>query len=250
MQERPPKSEYILFGDESGDHGLANLHPRSRAFVIAFAIVRRRDYEQVVIPRFRRFKRRYLGDESVPLHEREIRRGEGVFRRLHGPEKRLEAQRMLRQLVQNLPFNIISVGFRKDQFAPNPELAGSPYDRRFVEGLAAYAAAMPGTSADTRITQIVVDARGAKEDARLQNLVESLTLATAGETANVRFQIRFAKKFEAEVGVELADLIASPIAWRILGRAHPLIPFELLEPKFLRHPSDPDRISMIVLDGE
>jgi hypothetical protein len=50
--------------------------------------------------------------------------------------------------------------------------------------------------------------------------------------------------------VEIADLIANPIAQYILGRQHPLFPFSLLEPKFLRHPEDPSRFALIVLDRD
>ncbi len=244
------QSSYVIFADESGDHGLTNLRSHSRAFVIAFAIFRREEYERVAIPTFTEYKRRFFGDESAPLHERDIHRGEGAFRRLRGAHRRAEAEEQLRHILERLPFAIVAVGIRKDRFIAGPDRPGSPYERRFVEALVAYLLTMP--EADTRSlpTEIVVDSRGKREDAQLLDLVNALTKDGDPETASFRFQIRFTKKADAEVGVEVADLIANPIARRVLNEEHPLIPFRLLEPKFLRHPTDASRFSLIVLGAE
>lgn len=242
------QSEFVIFADESGDHGLTNVRSHSRAFVIAFAIFSRRDYDEIVVPAFKAYKQRYFGDESVPLHERDIRRGDGAFRRLAGPQARAEAEQQLRNLLRELPFSIVAVGIRKDRFVPLAHRSASPYELWFIAGVLAYLSAMPLGGARTPPTEIVVDSRGEKEDGQLRRLIESLTDANIPEASAFRFQIRFARKADVEVGVEVADLIANPIARRVLNEEHSFIPFRLLEPKFLRHPDDPSRFALVVLE--
>ena len=242
------QSELVVFADESGDHGLTNLRSHSRAFVIAYAIFGRQEYDELVVPAFKAYKQRFFGDELVPLHERDIRRGDGAFRRLAGPEARAEAEQELRRLLAQLPFSIVAVGVRKDRFVARADRPASPYDLWFVEGILTYLSAMPSAGAASPPTEIVVDSRGEKEDGQLQNLVNSLTHADTPEGSSFPFQIRFAKKTDVEVGVEVADLIANPIARHVLNEEHPMIPFRLLEPKFLKRTDDPSRPALIVLE--
>ena len=249
MAQDDLQSRYVIFADESGDHGL-NSKSHSRAFVIAFAIFRRDVYEQSVVPAFQDYKRLFFQDQLAPLHEREIRRGEGVFRRLRGDSERQEAREALLQLLRRVPFAIVEVGIDKDRFSANPERVESPYLRRFIETLVACLMTMPDMNAADPPTEIVADSRGAKEDQQLQSLVDSLTDSEDPDTGSFRFRIRFTTKADVEVGVEVADLIANPISRRVLRQEHPMIPFHLLEPKFLRHPDDPSRLSLIVLEHE
>ena len=250
MGSEAEQSRYIIFADESGDHGLSNVRSHGRAFVIALAIFERADYEQIVVPKFMQYKHHFFQDDSAVLHEREIRRGEGPFRRLRGELQRKEAEEELRKLLRSVPFSIVAVGINKEHFVANPSLFGAPYDRRFIEALLACLVAVPDLTHSVVPTEIVVDSRGKKEDAQLLDLVHSLTSSQSPQYEAFRFHIRFARKIDAEVGVEIADLIANPIARRVLGEEHALIPFRILEPKFLRHPFNQTGTSLIVLSHE
>ncbi len=149
-----------------------------------------------------------------------------------------------------MPFSIVAVGIGKERFVANPAQYGAPYDRRFIEALLACLVAVPDLTDSSAPTEIIVDSRGKKEDAQLLELVHSLTSSQSPQYEAFRFHIRFARKLDAEVGVEIADLVANPIARRVLGEEHPMIPFRLLEPKLLRHPIDETGISLIVLSLE
>ena len=249
MASELEQSRYIIFADESGDHGL-NRTSHSRAFVIAFAIFRRDIYEAIAVPALQHFKRRYLGSEFVPLHEREIRTGDGYFRQIPGPAAREAALNHLRLLLQYLPYSIVAVGIDKDRFTPNPDHPGSPYHRRFLETLVASLRTMPDISTAMPPTEIVADSRGKKEDEQLRMLVNTGTDSDDPALARFQFRIRFTSKSDIEVGVELADLIANPISRQVLNQQHPIVPFRLLEPKFLRHPVDPIRPALFILERE
>lgn len=200
------------------------------------------------MPAFKAYKLRLFGNESAPLHERDIRRGDGAFRRLAGPQARAEAEQQLRNLLRELPFSIVAVGVRKDRFVALRGRSATPYERWFVEAILAYLSVMPGVGVTLPPAEIVVDSRGEKEDRQLRSAVDSLIRADALAMSSARFQIRFARKAEIEVGVEIADLIANPIARRVLNEEHPMVPFQLLEPKFLRRSDDPSRLALIVLE--
>lgn len=243
------RSEYIVFGDESGDHGLSNVRSHSRAFAIALAIFRRDDYEEYFVPALRAFKRTYFGDENLILHEREIRRGDGAFRRLKGIEEREATAAALRLFVAAAPFRIAAFGYRKDRYQPSEVDRAEPYAVPMIAALLSQQIAMPHTRGLDPATELVLDSRGAVEDAQLASVIERATFLSGPPYGDFRFDVRFARKSERVAGVELADLIANPIARRVLNEDHPLIPFEILEPKFLRHPDDPSRLALILANG-
>ena len=66
-------SDFLVFVDESGDHGLASIDPGFPLFVLAFCIIRKSDYVERIVPAMQRFKFKHFGHDNVVLHEREIR---------------------------------------------------------------------------------------------------------------------------------------------------------------------------------
>ncbi len=72
-------SDYIVFVDESGDHGMANIDPAFPLFVLSCCLISKRDYMAAVVPAIQRIKFATFGHDAVVLHEREIRRDLGAF---------------------------------------------------------------------------------------------------------------------------------------------------------------------------
>ncbi len=159
---------------------------------------------------------------------------------------------LLRLFVAAAPFRLAAVGYHKDRYQPSELEQAHPYDLPVVMGLLAQQAAMPHTIGVESPTELVFDARGAVEDGRLAETIRAVAEVppmAEQDQGDLQFNLRFVSKSEREAGVELADLVANPIASEILGEPHPLIPFEILEPKFLRHPSDPTRFALIRMDA-
>jgi hypothetical protein len=91
----PPFSDYIVFVDESGDHGMgANIGPDYPMFVLAFCAFRKEDYLSQVCPAVQRFKFRHWGHDGVVLHEHEIRKPADEMRRAPGIHQRPSADRI------------------------------------------------------------------------------------------------------------------------------------------------------------
>lgn len=53
-----PASNFIVFADESGDHGLSRINPNYPIFVLSCCIFRKDDYIDRVCPALQRFKLR------------------------------------------------------------------------------------------------------------------------------------------------------------------------------------------------
>lgn len=66
--------DYIVYVDESGDHGLASIDPNYPVFVLACCILRKYEYGRTAIPGLLDFNFRLFGHDQVVLHEPEIRK--------------------------------------------------------------------------------------------------------------------------------------------------------------------------------
>ncbi len=72
-------SDFVVYVDESGDHGLKSMEATYPVFVLAFCIFNKTEYAKVITPRLQEFKFRYFGHDMVVLHEHEIRKPKGPF---------------------------------------------------------------------------------------------------------------------------------------------------------------------------
>ena len=59
-----PYSDYVVFVDESGDHGLVSIDSDYPVFVLDFCVFRKEDYIQRVVPKVEAFKVRALRSRS------------------------------------------------------------------------------------------------------------------------------------------------------------------------------------------
>ena len=73
-------SNFVVYVDESGDHGLQNIDPNYPVFVLAFCVFYKRHYSEKVVPALQKFKFNHFGHDHVVLHENEIRKEKGIFK--------------------------------------------------------------------------------------------------------------------------------------------------------------------------
>jgi hypothetical protein len=67
-------SDYIVFVDESGDHGMVGIDQTYPMFGLAFCIFRKQEYMQIVCPAVQSLKFKHWGHDGVVLHEHDIRK--------------------------------------------------------------------------------------------------------------------------------------------------------------------------------
>lgn len=99
-------SDYIVFVDESGDHGMANIDPAFPLFVLSCCLISKRDYMAAVVPAIQRIKFATFGHDAVVLHEREIRRDLGAFSVLRDREKKQAFIDALTDALASAPMTI------------------------------------------------------------------------------------------------------------------------------------------------
>ncbi len=101
-------------------------------------------------------------------------------------------------------------------------------------GLERIAGFMRLAGQDTRQTQIVFEARGAKEDQTLE--LSFRRLCDGGNYTGQRFpfSIVIADKRANSEGLQTADLMARPVGLSVLRPDQPNRAMEILEPKFAR----------------
>ncbi len=72
-------SDYIVYVDESGDHGLESIDREYPVFVLVFCIFQKQEYTDKIIPALARFKMKFWGHSEVVLHEHDIRKPKNEF---------------------------------------------------------------------------------------------------------------------------------------------------------------------------
>lgn len=72
-------SDYIIFADESGDHGLVSIDASFPVFALVFCIVKKTHYIEQIVPAVQRLKMNIWGHDQVIFHEHDIRKEKGLF---------------------------------------------------------------------------------------------------------------------------------------------------------------------------
>jgi len=101
-------SEYIVYVDESGDHGLDSMDMSYPMFVLAFCLFRKEDYVREIVPALQRLKFKHFGHDLVVLHEREMRKQEGPFQFLVDRGTRASFMDDVSRFVEQAPFTVIA----------------------------------------------------------------------------------------------------------------------------------------------
>lgn len=229
----PDHSNFVVYVDESGDHSLTSIDPHYPVFVLAFCVFRKEDYAGHILPAVTRFKFKYFGHDMVILHEREIRKAQPPFGFLTDADVREEFFEDLQELVADAPFEVIASVIDKEDLTAQYVHADNPYELALAFNLERLAMHLSSTRTDKRV-HIVVEGRGAKEDADLE-----LAFRRVCDGANLLrealpFELVFADKQVNSSGLQFADLIARPIGRNVMDPAQPNRAYEVIEKKLRR----------------
>lgn len=121
-------SDYIVYADASGDHGLISVDPEYPVFVLCFCVFRISDYISEVVPRVQRLKFRFFGHDAVVLHGHEIRKSRGPFKILFDQEERREFMEAVNQVIDASPFTLIAAVIDKRKLRDQYAHPDSPYE--------------------------------------------------------------------------------------------------------------------------
>lgn len=225
-------SDYLVFVDESGDHGLDVIDAGYPIFVLALCIVRKEDYVAQLSPSIQRFKMRHFGHDDVILHEREIRKDQGDFAFLKTHEKKEAFLGELTDIVAAMPFTLICSVIRKDHLRSRYVAPDNPYHIALGFGLERVFYFLRDKGAVAARTHVMVEKRGKREDAELE--LEFRRVCDGGNyrKEQLPFDITFVDKKSNSAGLQLADLVARPVGMSVLRPNQQNRAFDVLRPKF------------------
>lgn len=228
-------SDYIVYVDESGDHGLASIEPTYPIFVLAFCIFRKETYSEIIVPSFLRFKFKYFGHDQVILHERKFRKTKGDFAILHDVSTRTSFYDDISKIIDESPFDLISSVIKKEKLKERYPLPDNPYNIAMGFGLERIFLHLKSNGCGKGTTYIVCESRGKKEDADLE-LAFRRKCARNATGKTLPFEIIFSDKRCNSTGLQLSDLIARPVGLSVLRPTQPNRAYDHIEEKFVRGP--------------
>lgn len=229
-------SDFIVYVDESGDHGLESVNPTYPVFVLAFCVFLKETYVSEVVPAIQRLKFKYWGHDAVVLHGNEIRKQKGEFAFLTRRERREKLLEDLNDLVRGCEFILIASVIDKYRLNARYADPANPYDiamRFCMERLQMH---LQRRQQVRSTTHVVVERRGEKEDRDLELAFRRTCEANRYVGRMPNLEIRFANKHHNSAGLQLADLVAHPIGRHCINPDQPNRAYEIIEGKFRRSP--------------
>jgi len=230
-----PFSDYIVFVDQTGDHGMTNINRDFSLFGLAFCVFAKADYSERVTPTLRQLKFATFGHDMVVLHEHDIRKKENAFAMMSRvPREKFLAD--LNRIIESARFTLVAVVIDKRSLQP-PVLPANPYHLALLFGLERVARLLAERGQGERLTHIVVEARGKREDTELELEFRRICEGANGLGRPLPFRLVVADKRTNSEGLQLADMVARPVALSILRPGQPNRAMDILRGK-LWHEAD------------
>jgi len=227
-------SDYIIFVDESGDHGLDAIDPGYPVFVLAFCVIRKEDYIRQLTPDMQMLKFNHFGHDNIILHERDIRKDTGDFTSLKSREKKADFVSDVTRIVKKTPWTLVCSVIKKEPLKHRYADPGNPYHIALGFGLERVFYYLRSVGAVGQKTHVVVEKRGRKEDDELELEFRRVCDGSNHERAILPFEISFMGKKGNSAGLQLADLVARPVGIHILRPTQPNRAYDVIKTKFYR----------------
>ncbi len=227
-----PYSKYVVYVDESGDHGMANIDPNYPIFVLAFCVFHKRHYSEMVVSALEKFKFNHFGHDQVVLHENEIRKEKGAFNIFRSADQRIAFLNELTEIIKRSNFILISCVIDKRRLNRHAEAGANPYHIALGFCLEALYEFLQEKYQDEKKTHVIVECRGKKEDDELELEFRRVCDGANRFSSQLPFDVLFADKKAMSSGLQLADLVARPVGLSVFKPEQPNQAFEVLKEKF------------------
>lgn len=212
----------VLFLDESGDHNLAVIDPQYPLFVLGGIIVDK-DYAEGELTReVNAFKQEMFGRTDIVLHTADISRNRNGFERMQETPFREQFYKKLNALMRKLNYVVVACAIRKDEHLSRYGVAAlDPYLLSLdvlVERLCFEVGDVPGGGV------IVAEKREPTLDRQLDvawlNLkIKGTRFLQAKAIEQRMLGLNLRDKTENIAGLQLADLVVTPIGRQALGKS-------------------------------
>ena len=223
--------DYIVYVDESGDHSLSSIDANFPVFALAFCIFKKSDFTDVVVPSLQKLKFEFWGHDAIVLHGHEIRKQYGDFRILIDANVRASFHGKLNDAIDTAPFTVVASVIDKMAHKKKYAVPRDPYEIALAFCMERLFYFLRDLHQLDKITHMMVECRGTKEDAKLELEFRRICDGAnqAGKMPN--FEIRFMDKRHNSTGLQFADLVAHPIARRVIAPDQPNRAYDIIEKK-------------------
>jgi len=227
--------DYIVYVDESGDHGLTSIQDPYPVFVLSFCIFHKEEYRTSVVPAFLNLKFRFFGHDMVVLHSHEIRKQYGPFKVLVNAQLREQFLHALNETVANAPFTLISAIIDKKKLRAQYASPANPYEIALRSCLEKTFAFLRDCGQEKHRTTVVVECRGSVEDNALELAFRRIVQGD-NRWGTLPLDIVFADKKTNSTGLQIADLVSHPVGRHYLDPTRQNRPYQVIESKLRRSP--------------
>lgn len=211
----------LLFLDESGDHSLTKIDSQYPMFVLCGCIFDPAYHDDTATRLLNDFKVKLFGRMDIILHTADFTRNQKGFEQMREHEFRKHFFQALEEVVSALDYTIVACAIRKDAHTEKYGLeAIDPYllslsivverlvfecDRRRQEGI------------------LIAESRNPTLDNALELAFLNLKIQGTHYVSATRIKQRlkslvFRNKQENVTGLQIADVVATPIGRRVLGK--------------------------------
>ncbi|MFN5352230.1 MAG: DUF3800 domain-containing protein [Alphaproteobacteria bacterium] len=238
MDENRKYSDYIIFIDESGDHGLQTIDEKYPIFALVFVLIKKQDYFEKIVPRFIELKFKYWGHDQIILHEHDIRKEKQDFGLLRTSRTLRESfYEDLNTIIKEIPFEFIGAVIKKEKLKKKYSKPFNPYEIAMLFCMEESLKLLEKRNRSGKITHLIVEGRGAEEDKKLE--LEFRRICANQKTwgyqkhdfSKIPFEFICSHKRSNSSGLQLADLIARPIGLKYLRPDQDNRAFEIIRNK-------------------
>lgn len=232
--ENKSKTKYYLYIDECGDQNLENYNPEFPIFTLCGVLVSRENRKKLEAD-FIALKQELWGDENVIIHSRDIRRCKKEFINLLDAEVKQRFYNRINEILsQNEAYVIVACSILKE-----------PFIRLFSNTEDVYGLSLSyllersifcvDDSEEEAVIDVIFEKRGKIEDRNLTQFYNGLRVTGTKWVTPERLCERIGaftarSKKDNLIGLQIADLIAYPIARKVLSPESANPAFEIIKP--------------------
>lgn len=234
-------SEYIVYVDESGDHNLDNVYPDFPVFCLAFCVFEKSVLSEKIVPLLQKLKFDFWGHDCIVLHEHEIRKSKNDFTfLLTNKELREEFYARINAIMESMQVHVIASVIRKDKLKTQYAHPNNPYNLALLFCMEKLREFLIRNGQKGKKISVIFEGRGKSEDKDLE--IEFRRICDNEGNWGYKnpdfkvceFEPIFAPKSINSSGLQLADLVARPIAINSIRPQQANRAFEIIKDKLER----------------
>jgi len=229
--------KFILFIDECGDHSLVKIDPCFPIFLLCGVLISETDYK-TFCKGLNILKSKYWqSDKKIIFHSRDIRKCQKGFEILFDLDLKKSFYYELNNLIENTDFKIITTSILKEEYIKKYGKMNDVYAVSLSSIIENTIFFVDDLNLDANF-DILVERRGEREDKNLLKYYNELTnlgtyYITSHKIKKIISSFQFKWKKENIEGLQLADLIAYPVANYVLDNSAINLAYDIIKNKII-----------------